>query len=84
MTATKRARWNPGVFRVTGSVLGGNVGATWGFPTKMIVELICSEGSNLIATNAQDEHIQNDNSMKYAQHVRRVFMFCFDVSAFFG
>ena len=41
---------------VTGSILGWHVGATCSFPTDMIVEPMCSEGSNVIAWSVQHEY----------------------------
>ena len=75
---------------VTGSILGWHVGATYSFPTDMIVEPMYSEGSNLIARNVQHEYIQHDNSMKSGQSAENTWQlkhnafscFLFDAATF--
>ena len=75
---------------VTGSILGWHVGATYSFPTDMIVEPMCSEGSNVIAWSVQHEYIQHDNNMKNGQsnentwQWKRIEFLCFlfDAAAF--
>ena len=73
LSATKRAR----------SILGWHVGATYSFPTDMIVEPMYSEGSNLIATNVQDEYTQHDNSVKSGQQVKNTWQWNIEFSCCF-